>query len=533
MKGILHNWMNNWQAFFLLGIGLLFCTLPIVGFNFEFLPGDLGDGRFNMFILEHGYQFLSFQLDSYWSAPFMYPEENVITISDNLLGMVPVYSFFRMLGAERETAFQCFFIATTCLSFLFSYKFFKFLLKNASAAAIGAFVFAFSLSYLPDYAHAQMWSRYAVPLAFWGILLFYQEKSFKRFFIALLGVVYCFYCSIYLGFLILLPASIILGVAIVKEFKKISAKKYSLNGWIGYLIAGAINLLLLLLIMYPYFLRSITSEKRLFVNVVESIPVWKSFLFAGNGSLWYTGIAESGYELPAFWDHQIAPGFIALFSLVLCFGFLLRFVVRRIQKREKTESTQQSVWLILGISALATFLCYIRVQDISLYAILFKLPGFSAMRSLTRIINVETIFFASAVALVFLRINQKITKMNWLFFIGFAALVVLDNYRMPEAVSRSTKIEHVERRMAVMKKLKGLPNGTIISYEPKDLNASDANNIQLDAMTATQELNLKCVNGYSATAPGYFGVYWSNPTSENRMIWLNYKKCTEKIIVIE
>ena len=42
---------------FLLGliIVFLFFALPIVGFDMSYFPGDLGDGRFNNYILEHAH----------------------------------------------------------------------------------------------------------------------------------------------------------------------------------------------------------------------------------------------------------------------------------------------------------------------------------------------------------------------------------------------------------------------------------------------------------------------------------------------
>ena len=42
---------------------VLFYAMSIVGFSFEYFPGDLADGRFNNYILEH--DSLVFQTDQF------------------------------------------------------------------------------------------------------------------------------------------------------------------------------------------------------------------------------------------------------------------------------------------------------------------------------------------------------------------------------------------------------------------------------------------------------------------------------------
>lgn len=75
-------------------LGISFFCWRVVGFNFEFLPGDAGDARFINFLMEHGFQWLSGNVDHFWDAQFMYPFKDSIAFSDNMLGSMPIYSFF-------------------------------------------------------------------------------------------------------------------------------------------------------------------------------------------------------------------------------------------------------------------------------------------------------------------------------------------------------------------------------------------------------------------------------------------------------
>lgn len=77
---------------FLLGLWLV--VLKEFGPHWEWVPGDMGDGRFNNYILEHFFLWLkgTVPASSYWNAPFFYPYQNVTGFSDNLLGAAPIYT---------------------------------------------------------------------------------------------------------------------------------------------------------------------------------------------------------------------------------------------------------------------------------------------------------------------------------------------------------------------------------------------------------------------------------------------------------
>jgi hypothetical protein len=95
---------------------------------------------------------------------------------------------------------------------------------------------------------------------------------------------------------------------------------------------------------------------------------------------------------------------------------------------------------------------------------------------------------------------------------------MLDNFVVPTKMYRSQKAVARERLDNLIEKMDHLPVGTLISYEPE--NVDNSTFIQLDAMLASQALGLKCINGYSATSPGTFTPYWNNPNSESRKFWL-------------
>ena len=110
-----------------------------------------------------------------------------------------------------------------------------------------------------------------------------------------------------------------------------------------------------------------------------------------------------------FWEHQIFPGAIALISLILFMIIVLYKTYRSASGIKDKLLTREWVMLICTV---LTFLFFIRNDTNSLYRIVFEIPGFNALRVVSRIINVELIFFAFATASVFAYSESKIETLD-------------------------------------------------------------------------------------------------------------------------
>jgi hypothetical protein len=103
--------------------------MPIFGDNFQFIPGNLGDSRLNNYFLEHAYRWFIGLEDNFWSAPFFYPAQNVMSYSDNHLGSFLIYAAARLLNFSREDSYQIWFligIALNYVSMIILLKYYKF-----------------------------------------------------------------------------------------------------------------------------------------------------------------------------------------------------------------------------------------------------------------------------------------------------------------------------------------------------------------------------------------------------------------------
>lgn len=489
-------------------VGLIIMPISLMGCNLAYYPGDLGDSRFNLYILEHGYKFLTGQISEYWNAPFMYPEPNVISYSDNLLGTVPVYGFFRVLGFEIFTAFQLWFVSLFILNYTCFYFFAKWLFKNRYAAIIGAFIFAFALSNQASMTHVQVMPRFFLPLALWMILRFSEDFKPKYFFLALLLMTAELYASVYLGLLTFLTGGILMLISAVVSHRKLIPRMQNKRWWVLIISSVIINLGCILLLMLPYISRSGTVVKTAYIEILQSIPVPISYLYSKGGTLVWQFLSTIGSDLPNPWNQQLFPGAIAFFSFFILLGF---FLFRR-------KYLSKPVILLFS-TGLIIIILFIRFGDYTLYRMVYTLPGYDSMRSMDRIINIVLLFIGVSAAWCFATAFQQKRKWQLPAFLLLIILLGVDNYVMPKSTYRSEKSVAVHRMETLVDKMKEIPKNAVISYEPDSIAQDFA--VQLDAMLASQSLNLKCVNGYSAMCPWDFSAFWRHPNEDNRVHWLN------------
>lgn len=492
-------------------LGLILIPMGITGLNFAYFPGDLGDSRFNLYILEHGYKFLTGQTDQYWNAPFMVPTPNMISFSDNLLGTVPLYSLFRILGFEVFTAFQLWFISLFVLNYTAFYYFAKWLFKNGYAAIVGAFIFAFSIALMGQSSHVQVIPRFFIPLAFYMLLRFRENFSPQYLFLGILFLVGELYSTIYLGLLSFLTAGIMLIIIAAFSYKMLWARMKSFKWWVYILIGALVNVGFMYVLMRPYIARADQVIKTSYIDVVKTIPSPISYLHSYHGTLLWQSLSHTGDTLYLHWNQQLFPGAIALIAFIIFCVFLFK----------KHGLNPQPV-KILAITGLITFAVFIRFDGYSLYRFVYLIPGFDSMRSMDRIINIELLFFGIAGSWLFSIVLRNRKSWQPIATLVALGLLALDNAVIPSQTNRTSVAEAKSRVMDIVARLRdaNLPQNALISYEPETFDRGIY--AQLDGMLAAQYLDLKSINGYSATCPGAFGKYWVTPNEKNRNYWLNH-----------
>jgi hypothetical protein len=491
--------------------GLYLVPFSIFDDAWSKFPGDLGDARFNNYVLEHGHQFVTGNVDSFWDAPVMYPQKNVIAFSDNLLGSMPFYSAFRVCGANRESSYQywllAMFVLNYCCCFWAAYKF----SGNVILASVGAYVFAFSIFILGNLNNVQVFPRFIVPLVVYWTWRYLMEKNFKHFLLSILGIVYQFYCGMYLGvflvyilfFLIVAHFVFYRNWSLFTQFRSLK----TLSKHFG-LAAGAG------LLLYPLFMPYITASAEFipvqFYEIQNNIPQPRSYFFTSNASLTWSTLSEHGIlTLKNWWMHFLWIGAVPWIAILVS---PILFLSRLESQNKKT----------IGAVLLALFLSIIfclSINESTFYGMIFRLPGFSSIRAVTRILNVEIVLFVLLLIVVGAEFVKRFRFAKWVV-LSLPVLVVADNLIIPDNVtSYSTQesrkeIDHVKTIISQQYDSTYSAVAFIPSAHMSNIVAS-----HLNVMLAAQELHIPCVNAYSGYLPHYFIEFELYPSVEALEYW--------------
>jgi hypothetical protein len=168
------------------------------------MPGDLGDSRFNAYVLEHGYLWLAGRTASFWDAPFFYPFPLTIAFSDNHLGTAVVYDLLRLLGYDRDDAYRGWYLFGFVANFIAASYALRRLGHSYRATALGAFLFAFALPVTAQSLHTQLSYRFGVPLAILALVRFERSRRLEYLLATGFWTVWQFYCTIYIGYFLCL-----------------------------------------------------------------------------------------------------------------------------------------------------------------------------------------------------------------------------------------------------------------------------------------------------------------------------------------
>ena len=528
------RWLLRWMVpAALLAYGTWTFPLAMLGDERKLLPGDLGDSRFNNYILEHFHQYATGKVDSYWDAPFMYPYKNVTALSDNLLGTAPLYSLFRHFGFNRESAYQLWILALFSLNYICCFIALVLWSKRAALSACGAYVFAFGIHMIGQMEHAQVFPKFMVPLAFWFCWQWLNSGRAKHLLWTALAVVYQFYCGVYLGFMLcygLLFLAIAYGLV---DFRRLVRYRPSMHSgrqarWqpfakgAGVLVLAAI---LLWPLMQPYLEVSDAIGMRTFAEVQSTIPRPQSYFFTHPGALsWRSLSAHSQFGFPEWWSHFHFMGALPWIAILL---------VPIVLWKSGTDPVVKKSVAVLGVAfVLSTFFCLrlptgqAGIGDFTLYEFVFKLPGFSAMRAIDRIINVQAMYFAA----IMVMIGAAITTKAWVQAVIGVCLpiaIVIENKVDVNELKRYDKYaaQELVDRVVLDMQLQHDSTATAYAYTPvcgvlpfaEDHNRTI--HMHLTAMLAAQRIGVAVVNAYSGNYPGNHMTFWDRQDQRSLDDW--------------
>lgn len=517
LKNVHTHLREHWAFYVVLTLGVYINFLRITGLNFERVSGDLGDTRFIIAIVEYNYQWLIGTYGKYWDGFFMYPDREVISYSDNLLGSLPIYATFRILGFNYLNAFQLLMLTSHILNFSFAYYCFKKPGTHTISAAAGAYIFAFSIAIMGIYNHPQYCFRFAIPVFFMWLQFYLNTNKLKYLFYAAFALVYQFYLGIYLGYFLAVCAMIYLIVHLITRYKyKQEIKK---------IILDAIRVLPVSLLLFPlfyhYFLRNqVTGYYTNYDFYMQTVPRLSSYAKAFEGSYFWAPLSAVDVHSQFPWLHQMFPGLLIYLSILTAIFMAFK----------------GSHKILLPLVSLTILLCFTTYENgHTMYGYLMKIPGIKSARVVSRIILLAVFFAAWLVNIECDTLLERYKNKSNLIALIVIPFLLMDNYYHKESLKTFTKSECEQRVNALKIKFEQQDIGKeekIIAFLNEDTLSSYLH--QIDAMLCALKIGRRTVNGYSSTCHRYYGAFWRHPNQESLEIWLKRMNIgPERVLMIK
>jgi len=508
-------------------IGFKQYPLFILGTDLSYLPGDYGDARFINYVLEHGYQYIIGNRDSFYNAPFFYPASNVIAYSDNMIGNLPIYAIFRFLNFSREESLQLWWLALFALNYFISFLCFYKYSNNIFASVVVSYLFTFGIINLSQLNYLQINAKFMLPVIFVSYLLWLIKADLKYFYWFAAAVFVQLILGIYYTTFVVLFISVITLVYILLNrtftpFKQLFNIKKNKTPLILITIIAALSILYML----PYIEVAKEGGVKKYANVENLVPKFQSLISAHPATIWRHVIGFGDRYFPdSFWLHQYCPGifpFIVLLSILVLIIIRSKFIL----------SWEMKITLF---SFLILLLISVRWNDhFSPLQLFYKIKLMGAITFVSRILLVlDVIFLLMALNLISRMLQSEKKYVNFGIFSVLLVAVILDNYFDDSNLVRIEKQKVIARYQKLDEVIpkEDLKRKKIMAIVQENVNKPDRS-FMLDAMMYSQSHNISCVNGYSSGAPTNMHFFISNPARKQLKNWCSSRGVDTSVVII-
>jgi len=483
---------------------------------FDAVPGDYGDARFTVLLLEHTWQtFVIGSQASYWSPTWLFhPYQNSLAMAENMAGNFPLYAIYREIGLEPTKSYLAWFISCGIINFLSAYQFGRTLKLSRLGACIPAYLFAFSMQRISQYNHSQLMPHFFS--CYFGIALykaFLGKTHMQKWYLLAAAFLasWQFWASIYFGiFLALATGFVTASCLFIKDSRKVMLSGIRRNH-----IAILAAMALMLFLLYPLFshygaikdaqgYRSWSEIRRGMMDGKNLLfPIPQSYLYH-----WLWDYMQKNHN-PGLEGYQFT-GFLTLTA-----PFLLIFLyIKRKASLSKTEKTKT---LILLTSFFMALIFTVRGPEYqSPYYYLYKfLPGFGAIRQLGRF-NLLLVLLSGILIqqMTAIGITQKRTTLYTSLTAALLLGVIAEN-----AINRG----NVFSRESNQHRIESIANLVKASQRQSKCKAFFLGLPELDwivnndAMWVSQLTGIPTLNGYSGNYPLGWDLYPTHKVTDSQI----------------
>lgn len=370
--------------------------------GFALTPGELGDSMLLNYVLEHDYRWLTFDKlhHSLWSPPIFYPQQDTAVYTDLMLGALPPYALWRIIGVEPLTAFQLWLLTVSVLNFVAAYWLLHRILGCGwIASSGGAILLAFGSPRLVQFGHPQLTPAFYIVIAFAGVCLLFRAATSREVYTALALMVggFCIqsYTAFYYAWFMAFTASLALVFALLLPAPRAALFLLLRRWWTACLPAT----LLAAVALGPYagvawnVLKQVGG--RSFDEVRLYLPTTKTWFSEGPDHLLYGGLHRMIASGFAAHSAELYDG-IGFFTTALVIAGFVLFRRRPIVQ----------LWGLAGLALI--LLTFLWPGNLSLWFYVYSwFPGALAIRSVSRFSVFLLLPASIALAYLLDRVNAR------------------------------------------------------------------------------------------------------------------------------
>ena len=468
------------------------------------MPGDTGDNRFNLLMLEHAFQVINGNA-SLFNPTFFFPFKLVGGFSDLFVGSLPAYAIPRFLGFGMFISMQFWVVVGLLLNYVTCYFVARRLKLAYFPAMVASLVFTFGLPTFSQQGHLQLLWRFGIPLCTYYLIQILEKVTLYRCVLLAGFISHTFLCNVYSG------SFNLIWLSVLAFFIKISKKEVLKFDF----VPEKKNPLLLLFsvtcvsfFLYIYWFYWIAQKT---FNIQR--PLSEMLYFSPRPTSWYSSYTSTIWapisrlipQNDGYWENQL---FIGIGSTALLLFFLKKLFAGEATVLEKLLS-KTTITLVIAVTVSG---------HLSLFMITHFIPGLSAMRVPGRIILVLLFPIGILVAAGLSAIPKEQFRRVLVLILFASDLVFTNSYQ-------STIAEWTERPQLLISRnveaMNEYPRAVPI-FLPKKGEEWNSKNV-LDGMYAASLLGKPTLNGYSGFSP-----IWS-PTPANCegvYSWLNANRAS-------
>jgi hypothetical protein len=481
------------------------------------VPGDLGDARFNIYILEHVYRWLTGAAPSLLSPPMFHPYPYTLGFSDNHVGSVVFYALFRVVGADPYDAFRGWFVIGYFGTFVAAYIVLLRLRIEPWIAGLGAFLFAFSLPAVAQIGHAQLAYRWAVPFAVWHTLRLARTGGPGDLYKLAVAVSFQFLCSIYLGLFLVIYCAILAVVLAWPSGRPSPAVLYRArdrardavdrfrarlaSGVPKGLVATAVVLTAaaLLDLAFHFFVSRRYGLSRDWNEIHSMLPRAQSYLLMDNLPYW-SALTRRLPPVPTRHEHQLFLGVPAV-------ALFLAALAGQLSRASLPDRRTRQVMRALTVTVAVAFGLFLAVGPASVYRVMAAVPGIGAIRAVTRHILVGAF---PVVAVGCLYLSGLRAQPRWSRYASASTAMFIVWHAVDMRSGAPNAFSSADARQRIAGPAKAIRAGgyrpdNVLAYS--EIDPGDQSGwflTQIDAMFVAQSLGMPTLNGYSGHAvPGH------------------------------